>query len=124
MRLPDDFLVRRLAEHWAVVGPTGLFVVGRADVDPAGAARRTAAAAMDLRNRLAEVVPWVPFVSPIVIGDAERSDLECTMVPVRRLEAVLTEGPVAIDDQGLHQLRIHLPGVVQTMDLERAGHPG
>ena len=70
MTLPDDFLVRRLRDQWAVVGPTGVFLVGRSDGDTASAALRTAASAHLLRTRLADVVPWTPFVNAVVVADA------------------------------------------------------
>jgi hypothetical protein len=124
MTLPDDYLVRRVREHWAVVGPTGLFVVGRCEGDPAVCARLTAAVAHEMRTRLSEVVPWVPFVDPVVIAEQEHPDLDCAVIELDRLQSVLTEGPVVVDDYGLGQLRHHLPGVAQAMDLERLTYPG
>jgi hypothetical protein len=122
MTLPDDYLVRRLHEYWAVVGPTGVWVVGRADGDVATAALRTAAEAHLLRTRLADVVPWSPFVNAVVVADRERNDLSCTVVEIDRLEAVITDGHHELDGAALGQLRHHLPGVVQRMEHDRSLH--
>lgn len=124
MTLPDDYLVRRMHDHWAVVGPTGLFLVGRCEGDPAVCARRTASAAHRLRTSLADVVPWIPFVDAVVVADEERSDLSCTVIEIDQLEAVLTGGARVLDDAGLQLLRHHLPGVVQTIEFHRVGFPG
>lgn len=120
MTLPDDYLVRRVHDQWAVVGPTGLFLVGRSDGDPAAAARRTAAAAHLLRTRLADVVPWMPFVNALVVADEECSDLSCSVIRVDRLESMLTDGHRELDDGALQQLRHHLPGVVQGIEHDQA----
>lgn len=117
MTLPDDYLVRRLWDHWAVVGPTGLFLVGRGP-DEGGSPDRTAEWAMLLRTRLADVVPWVPYVDAVVIGDPSSVHQACTFVELDLLESVLTNGPRVLDGVALHQLRHHLPGVVQTLELE------
>jgi hypothetical protein len=124
MTLPDDYLVRRLHDQWAVVGPTGLFLVGRSEGDPASAARKTAAAAHLLRTRLADVVPWMPFVNAVVVADEERNDLSCSVIEVDQLEPVLIDGNRELDDGALQLLRHHLPGVVQSMELDQAAFPG
>lgn len=116
--LPDDYLVRRLGEHWVVVGPTGLFLVAR-DVEAGpGAPDRVAALALLLRTRLADAVPWVPYVDVVLVGDPERSHPACTFVEPDLVESALTNGPHVLDGVALHQLRHHLPGVVQTLELE------
>ena len=124
--LPDDWLVRRLHDQWAVVGPTGLFLIGRAEGDPAGCTHRTAADAHELRTRLSDRVPWTPFVNAVVVADVEtdRSDLACPVIEVTRLESVLTDGRRELDDGALHLLRHHLPGVVQEMEHDRLAFPG
>jgi hypothetical protein len=118
MTLPDDYLVRRFRDHWAVVGPTGLFLVGRCEGDTTACALRTAAAAHLLRTRLADVVPWVPFVNAVVVADEERADLACTVIDIDQLEGVLTDGHEVLDPSGLHALRHHLPGVVQGLEVD------
>lgn len=123
MTLPDDYLVRRLGDHWAVVGPTGLFLVGRDPDGMPGAADRSAATALLLRTRLADVVPWVPYVDVVLIGDPDRTHPACTVVELELLESVLTNGPRVLDGVALHQLRHHLPGVVQTLELEGLPQP-
>jgi hypothetical protein len=124
MTLPDDFLVRRLRDHWAVVGPTGLFLVGRSEGDPASSALKTAAAAHLLRTRLADVVPWTPFVNAVVVADEELSDLSCAVIEVGDLKSLLTGGNRELDDNALGILRHHLPGVVQGMELDQGAFPG
>jgi len=123
MTLPDDYLVRRLHDHWAVVGPTGLFLVGRCEGDPAQYALRTAAAAHLLRTRLADVVPWVPFIDAVVVADEERTDLSCSVIEVDQLLRVLTDGNVVLDPGALQLLRHHLPGVVQGIEVDRVPFP-
>jgi hypothetical protein len=118
--LPDDYLVRRLGDHWVVVGPTGCFVVGRAVEEDSGAPERAAELAVLFRTRLADAVPWVPYVDVVLVGDPERSHPVCTYVEPDLLETVLTNGPAVLDGVALHQLRHHLPGVVQTLELESA----
>ncbi len=122
MTLPDDYLVRRWQDQWAVVGPTGLFVVGRDDGDTPACARRTSSAAHLLRTRLADLVPWTPFVDAVVVSDQERSDLSCRVIEVDHLEEALTGGGAELDDPALHLLRHHLPGVVQDLGRE-ASYP-
>ena len=122
--LPDDYLVRRLNDQWAIVGPTGLFLIGRSEGDPAASALRAAAAAHLLRTRLADVVPWTPFVNAVVVADEEQADLSCPVIQVDRLEDVLTGGNRELDDGALQLLRHHLPGVVQAIEHDRAAYPG
>lgn len=123
MTLSDDYLVRRVRDHWVVVGPTGLFVVGRCQDDPAACVRTTTGLALELRNRLADVVSWVPFVEPVVVSDGEHTDPDCTVVRVTDLETALTAGPHVVGDVDLGILRHHVPGVAQAMDLEQATFP-
>ncbi|CAN5512478.1 hypothetical protein BH10ACT3_BH10ACT3_04280 [soil metagenome] len=111
-RLPDEYMVRRVLDQWAVAGPTGLFVVGRADADLAASAHRTASMAHQLRAMLSNEVPWVPFVDALLVADGEGSGLECTVVDLDMLEMMLTGGAPAIDEVSLHQIKRHLPGIV------------
>jgi hypothetical protein len=120
MTLPDDYLVRRCADHWAIVGPTGLFVVGRSDGDPVASSQRAVAMAHLLRTRLADVLSWVPFVSAVLVADADRHDLACAVVDMDGLGPLLRNGGRQIGDGALHLLRHHLPGVVQQMELDRS----
>ena len=119
MTLPDDYLVRRCAEHWVIVGPTGLFVVGRSDGDPVASCQRAVAMAHLLRTRLADVLSWVPFVSAVLVADADRHDLACAVVDMDGLGPLLRNGGQQIGDGALHLLRHHVPGVVQQMELDR-----
>jgi hypothetical protein len=119
MTLPDDYLVRRCAEHWVIVGPPGLFVVGRSDGDPAAGADRAVAVAHELRTRLADHLPWVPFVSAVLVADTARHDLACAVVDMDGLGPFLRNGGTQIGDGVLHLLRHHVPGVVQQMELDR-----
>ena len=119
MTLPDDFLVRRCVEHWVVVGPTGLFVIGRSDGDPAASAQRVVAIAHLLRTRLADDLSWVPFVSAVLVADADRHDVACAVVDMDGLGPLLRNGGRQIGDGALHLLRHHVPGVVQQIELGR-----
>lgn len=113
--LPDAFEVRRIGEAWVVLGPTGIFVVGRGRRDLAVEAERTAELAHELRWRLAERIPWVPFVDALVVSEGDHAHLACTVVSVQMLVFALTGGTTTIDDDGLRQLRGVLPEVVQTL---------
>ncbi|UDY36964.1 hypothetical protein [Dermatobacter hominis] len=119
MTLPDDYLVRRCADHWVIVGPTGLFVVGRSDGDPVASSQRAVAMAHLLRSRLADVLSWVPFVSAVLVADGDRHDLACAAVDMDGLGPLLRNGGPQIGDGALHLLRHHVPGVVQQMELDR-----
>lgn len=99
----------KVREHWVVVGPTGIFVVGRAENDVAASAEHTLALAHELRERLGEVTPWVPFVDALVVADREVPDSACTIVDVDMLVRALTVGAPTLDDAALVTLRRHLP---------------
>ncbi len=116
--LPEDFLVRHSDHLWAVVGPTGLFLVAKADENPELTAERTAMAAYHLRNRLAEVLDIVPFVDPVVVCDDPRSGHPCAMVELDLLASFLSTGPVVISEGELQLLRHHLPGVMTAIELD------
>jgi len=120
MTLPDDFLVRRCDEHWIIVGPTGLFAVGRANGDLRTDTRDTVTMARVVRTRLADVVPWVPFVNAVVVGDRDRHDLSCPVVDLDGLVPLIRDGGTQLDDSALHALRHHVPGVVQSIGLDAA----
>ncbi len=120
MTLPDDFLVRRCDDHWIVVGPTGLFVVGRANGDLRSATRDAVAMASLVRTRLADLVPWVPFVNAVVVAERDRHDLNCPVVDLDGLRPFLRDGGSQLDGNGLHALRHHVPGVVQGIGLDAA----
>lgn len=119
MTLPDDYLVRRCIDQWVVVGPTGLFVVGRTAGDPEPDARRAASMAYLVRTRLADVLPWVPFVSAVVVGDEARYGLACPVVEMQDLEQVLRTSGRQIADGALQLLRHHVPGIVQAIEFDR-----
>jgi len=118
MTLPDDYLVRRCVDHWVVVGPSGLFVVGRSDGDLVSSTQRALDTAQLLRVRLSDVLSWVPFVSAVVVGDTDRHDLACPVVAIDDLGPVLRHGGRQIGDGALQVLRHHVPGVVQEIELD------
>ncbi len=115
--LPESYLVRRTEQHWAVVGPTGLFLVGKAEDNPTLATEQTAMAAHHLRNRLADVVDVVPFVDPVVVSHQPESGQACAMVELDLLESFLCNGPEIIPEGELQLLRHHLPGVMTSIEL-------
>lgn len=116
--LPEQFLVRRTHDHWAVVGPTGCFLVGKAETNPRLAAERTAMAAHRLRNQLAEVMDIVPFIDPVVVTDEHEPGASCAMVELDLLASFLLGGPVVIPEGELQLLRHHLPTVMTSIELD------
>jgi len=115
-RLPLDYAVSRLGDHWIVLGPTGLFVVGRAGDHLASDADVTVALAHRIRAHLSDVMPWVPFIDALLVTAEADLSVPCTLVDIATLEMALLSGPVSIDDVGLEQLRHHLPGVLERID--------
>ncbi len=116
--LPEAFMVRRIGDHWAVVGPTGVFVVGRGDGnggDIGETARQTATLAHRLRDRLSQSIHWVPFVDALLLveyqtaGTSAYEGLECTVVAADLLRSVLTSGPESIELLKLHEIKLLLP---------------
>lgn len=120
-QLPASHAVRKAADHWIVLGPTGLVVVGRCadDDDVAAAAERCAGLAHELRDLLAGVTPWVPFVDAIVVAEGSHHDLACTVVPLDLLVTALTVGPVTLDDVELDLLERGLRSVVGSLATRR-----
>ena len=116
--LPEEYLVRRVGDHWAIVGPTGLFLVGKGEDQPEFAAGRTATAAHRLRNLLAEAVDVVPFVDPVLVTSEPESGHPCAMVELERLEGFLTSGPQVIPEGELQLLRHHLPAVITEIEID------
>jgi hypothetical protein len=112
-RLPLDYVVSRLGEHWIVLGPTGLFVVGRAGDDLAEDANTTLALAHRIRAHLSDAMPWVPFIDALLVTAEEDLSVPCTIVDIATLEMALLSGPTSIDDVGLGQLRRHLAAVLE-----------
>lgn len=119
MTLPDDYLVRHCVEHWVIVGPTGLFVVGRSRGDIVRASADAIELAHQLRSGLADVLSWVPFVSSVVVADEARNDMGCPVVDMDGLGPVLQHGGRQIGDGALQVLRHHVPGVVQQIEHQR-----
>ncbi|MBS1838947.1 MAG: hypothetical protein JST64_14735 [Actinobacteria bacterium] len=124
MTLPDDYLVRRCVDRWVVVGPPGLFVIGRAHGDLEAETRQTASTAHIVRSRLADLLPWVPFVNPVVVADETHHGFSCPVVEVQDLEPVLRSSGRQITDGALQMLRHHVPGVVQDIEFDRAASFG
>jgi hypothetical protein len=118
MELPLEYVVQRVDNHWVVVGPTGIFVVGRARGDVAASAEQTSALAHELRAALSERISWVPFVDAILVADGDHGGLACTVVPLDLLVVALTSGGVTIDVSGLAQVQHHLPATLG--EIERA----
>jgi len=124
MTLPDDYLVRRCIDQWVVVGPTGLFVIGRENSDPDADTRRTASMAHLLRTRLAEELSWVPFVSAVVVSDHARYGLACPVVKMHDLEPVLHSSGRQITDGALQLLRHHVPAEAAQIEFDRSASFG
>lgn len=118
LTLPEGFFVRRSGSHWAVLGPTGLFLVGKAGDQPELAAERTAVGAHRIRNGLAGVLDVVPFVDPIVVSAREGHVNGCTMVEADLLASFISHGPTVISEGELQLLRHHLPGVMTAIELD------
>jgi hypothetical protein len=116
--LPESFLVRRTDRYWAVVGPTGLFLVGKAGSDTSLVAEQTAMAAHHLRNRLADVLDIVPFVDPVVVSHETDSNQACAIVELDLLESFLRNGPEVIPEGELQLLRHHVPAVVTAIEFD------
>lgn len=114
-----DHEVRRVRDHWVVVGPTGIFVVGRARGDVATSAETTSALAHELRAALSEHIPWVPFVDALLVAHGDHSGLACTVVPLDLLVVALTSGGVSLDPRGMAQVNHHLPFVIRQMEDSR-----
>lgn len=118
LTLPEGFLVRRSGSHWAVVGHTGLFLIGKAGDDPEAAAERTAMGAHRIRNGLAKVLDVVSFVDPVLVSAREGHVNGCTMVEADLLESFIANGPTVISEGELQLLRHHLPGVITSIELD------
>ena len=120
-QLPPEFEVQRLEDHWLVAGPTGIFVVGRSDADPAGDAERTSTLAHHVRSALSNLMSWVPFVDALLVvphvqlGDPSPSALACTAVEAAMLPVVLTSGAEVVGPAHLAELYHHLPMVVSVL---------
>jgi hypothetical protein len=77
-----------------VIGPTGAFAVTDDQPTVAQAAERIARAAGEVRDFLASVGSWAPFVDPlVVVGNRALPAHRATTVPGRLLGEVLTDGP-------------------------------
>jgi len=111
-RLPMEYLVCRQAEHWVVVGPTGIFVVGGSGEDAVAAAESTRHLAHRIRTALSDLVPWVPFIDALLVSPETDLQVPCTVVELASLEMALLTGSTTIDDEGLEQLRRHVPEVL------------
>ncbi|MEI2639955.1 MAG: hypothetical protein V9F03_13315 [Microthrixaceae bacterium] len=116
--LSDEFLVRRVHEDWLIVGPSGLFVVGRAGADASDDANRTLHIAQLLRERLSLHMAWVPFVDVLLVSDRRSNEVGCSVVRPSMLESVLTDGHQRIELSTLFELRRLLPGLAQELTVE------
>lgn len=113
--LPVEFQVWRLGEHWSVVGPSGIFVVGRSTGDVAEAASQTAALAHELRAALSETMMWVPFVDAVVVADREHQGLSCTVVELDVLPHALASGMGMLDATASAQVCREMPRAILAM---------
>jgi hypothetical protein len=115
-RLPMDYFVCRLTDHWTVVGPTGIFVVGSSGDDPLFAAETTISLAHRIRTLLSDLIPWVPFVDALLVGGEDHPGLPCTVIDGASLEMALLSGPLSIDEAGMSELRRSVPTVLSAID--------
>lgn len=113
--LPVEFEVWRLDDHWAVIGPTGVFVVGRATGDVDAAASAASALAHGLRAQLSQSMSWVPFVDAFVVADRELSGLACTVVELDMLVHALTTGPGTLDGTARAQVAHDMPRAIRAL---------
>ncbi len=120
MTLPDGYIVRRSSDHWAIGGPTGLFLVARERPDRDSSAEHTVLAAHLLRGRLAERLDIVPFVDPVLVSvDEELGDgHDCAVVDPELLQSFLLDGPTVIPEGELQLIRHHLPAVVSAIEAD------
>ncbi|MCU1461022.1 MAG: hypothetical protein JWO37_1097 [Acidimicrobiales bacterium] len=82
-----------------VIGPTGAFAVADDQPSVSEAAERVAHAAGEIRDFLASVGSWAPFVDPLVVVDGHAEHISrATIVPSRLLNDVLTCGPQQLED--------------------------
>jgi len=114
-RLPLEYLVCRHGEHWVVVGPTGIHVVGGAGDDALASAEATVSLAHRVRTALSDLVPWVPFIDALIVSPEPDPRVPCTVVELASLEMALLTGPVSIDEIGLDELRRHIPQVLERL---------
>lgn len=119
--LPAEFEVQRLGERWVVAGPTGIFAVGRTGGDVTGDAERLSLLAHEVRATLSELIPWVPFVDPLLVAHPDHlSDLgiarlACTVVELPMLPIALANSARTIGDGELHEIHRILPLVISRL---------
>lgn len=116
-QLPDDFLVRRCGEYWAVIGRTGLFLITTDSPIPRQAAERSVRAANTLRSGLAEVLDLVPFVDPVVVTDDRSFPTRCAIVEPKMITNFLTAGPTVVAEGELQLLRHHVPTALTQIEM-------
>jgi hypothetical protein len=104
--LPPGSHAVTMGHDWIVAGPTGLFAVTGPEPDVAQAARRVAQTAAQLRSRLAHSLSWAPFVDALVVVDAPSSSRaeEASVIPVRLLHRILTEGRPHLEHHDVDQI--------------------
>ncbi len=118
--LPVEFQVWRIGDHWSVVGPSGIFVVGRSTGDVNEAATQTAALAHELRAALSESMTWVPFVDAFLVADQEHQGLPCTVVEMNMLAHALATGVGMLDATAAAQVSRDMPRAIRAVqDSER-----
>lgn len=104
-RLGTAHIAFQVDAGWFVVGPTGLFVIGTADLEWSRAASRLVAQAQGVRNRLAQELTLVPCVDALLVCDApEDEPLPCLTIAVGNLRSMIAEGPRTVDDDTLNRL--------------------
>lgn len=113
--LPVEFQVWRIDDHWSVVGPSGIFVVGRSTHDVAEAAAQTAALAHELRAALSETMSWVPFVDAFVVADREHHGLSCSVVAIDHLSNAIASGIGMLDANATAQVANEMPRAIRAL---------
>lgn len=97
--LPRRWRGLTLGTEHLVVGPTGAFALTDAVPTIEQAADRVARAATDIREFLATVGSWAPFVDPLVVVDGPVVAVaRATIVPAHLLGGVLAHGPHVLTD--------------------------
>ncbi|MCU0267480.1 MAG: hypothetical protein MUF83_02420 [Acidimicrobiales bacterium] len=107
--LPESHVVAARQTLRFVAGPNGAFLVADEQDTEGHKADRLLALASRIRAVLAEHLPLVPFVSPIVVSPVWSpvwvvTEAPTTVVPLDLLRRILVEGPTVVSDSTLDVL--------------------
>lgn len=141
--LPEGYVALAFGEAWVVVGPTGAFALAEAGSgNVRDVARRVAAAARELRNRLVQALSWAPFVDTLVVVAGPRgrrgarypqsrcvasscrdapaltSAGDASVLPARILRGVLTSGPSCLSPTEVARIHAALSRGCESSPLE------